>query len=90
VGRVALLADTDRKDDELMQFLDDGIPAALTLAQAARVLNLRERTVRGWAESGIFETIQVRPGAKRYVSRANIEALAERFKVTLDYTNALE
>ncbi len=53
-----------------------GVPAALKLSVAARVLGFEERTVRHRADEGALEVIQVSAGRRRYVPAAEVARLA--------------
>ncbi|WP_161881163.1 helix-turn-helix domain-containing protein [Deinococcus alpinitundrae] len=70
--------------------LPDGVPSLLKLNQAAQVLNLAERTVKGWLERGVLPYVQPsgRKGA-RLIPSADLADFAARFGLALDWERAL-
>jgi hypothetical protein len=62
-----------------MTFIPDAVPAMLKLTIAAKVLNLEESTVKGWADRGVLVTAQIRPGAMRFVKSCEVDRVAEQF-----------
>jgi excisionase family DNA binding protein len=68
---------------------DDGIPTHLSVAEAARVLGLTDKTLRGWADRGSLTFHQLNSRAKRYIHRDEIKALAGRMGITPDWFTIL-
>jgi hypothetical protein len=73
-----------------MNRVPDGIHAALKLSAVARVLNLPERRVRSWVESGVLDCVQMRAGSARYVPTASVMALADLLEVEPNWLEAIE
>lgn len=69
--------------------LEHTIPAALKLSVCARVLDLHEQTLRGWADRGDLETTQLRPGAMRYVPTQEVIRIAQKLGLTPHWEFAL-
>jgi hypothetical protein len=67
----------------------DGIPAALKLTVAAKVLNLEESTLKGWADRGELVTAQIRPGAMRFVKSCEVDRVAELLGIIPNWEAAL-
>lgn len=67
-----------------------GVHSLLTLGQTARVLNLGERTVKGWVERGILRHVQpTGHRGKRLVPSVALEDFALRHGLPLDWEAAL-
>lgn len=72
-----------------MTLIPDGTPAALKLSVAARVLNLDERTLRGWADRKKLATVQFNHGAMRFVTSPEVARVAEKFGIIPNWETAL-
>lgn len=67
-----------------------GVPSLLTLGQTARVLNLEERTLKGWLDRGTLPYFQPSgPHGKRLISPTTLAGFAARNGLTLDWEKAL-
>ena len=69
---------------------DDGIPAHLSLAQTARVLGFAERVIRNWADRGTLQCQQLERYGKRFVSRTEIQAVADRMGIKPNWSVTLD
>ena len=68
----------------------DGIAAAFKLSIVARVMNLPERQLRSWVDSGDLRSVQLRPGATRYITTVDVLELCDRLRLEPQWQNAVE
>ena len=73
-----------------MKPTDDGIPTLVSLTEAARVLGFSEIAVIGWADRRSLAFHQLEPRGKRYVHRNEMQRIADRTGITLNWLAILE
>ncbi len=74
--------------------LPDGVLELVSISNAAKMLNLDERRVRGWVERGKVDSKQLMKGKRgkrgtdRYVRTAEVVRIATRLEIPIDWTPA--